>query len=161
MLEEELDYSGVFLDSVYNSVEDAFARTGSLSQQNVPLEFIAFVREALNKYFSENPSEDIAFFDELELPEMDKIPAVMTQMAARRSGQGYRVIDAYDAIGSDDVKLDIDITIPPEDQLYGEIADAPYDMNSEYPKFPTAIVSDERVGMMNQTLENFFPKKVQ
>ena len=152
-------YNGSFVDAMYNTVAASFNTEGKINSENVPLEFISFMREKLNNFFDTNPNSTVVSVDELDMPEQNNMPAVMNYIAAEKKEDGsYNLFDKFklfaeEAGGKLGDMLDIDVSIPTFDDLVGNIPDIPVDMITEKPTLPIAILSDDRVKMMNTAIE--------
>lgn len=149
-------YSGGFLDATYNSIKNIFETKGELKTEDVPLEFIALAREKLNNFFQVNPESSVVSFDELEMPDM---PDVMQYVAAEKKDDGgYNLFDKFKLFAEEAGNqvadlLDIDVSIPAFDRLAGNIPDVPVNMVTAKPTFPTAILSNDRLAMMQTAIK--------
>ena len=147
-------YKQKITDAAYNAVDDAFSQTGVLTEESVPLEFIALARKSLKKYFSSESSEPFVQLQDV-MPNPEAMPDVMLNMAGRVSAdEGYEIVDMFDMMPDEDRGnlLDIFIKIPPEDRRVGNIPDLPFSLSEMRPSLPKAVFSDERMDMMEDAI---------
>jgi len=147
-------YKQKIADAAYNAVDDVFFQTGSLTEQEVPLEFVALARESLKKYFSSEGSEPFVELQDV-MPNPEAMPDVMLNMAGRMSGDGgYEIFDKFEMLPEEDRGdlLNIFIKIPAEDRRVGNIPDLPFNFSEARPSLPNAILSDERMDMMEEAI---------
>lgn len=151
-------YQASFLDGIYNSVEDIFQSTGKITTDDVPLEFIALAREKIANFFAANPQAETAGFVDMEMPDFENMPDIMTFFeAAPTEDGGFQIYDKLKTVMGDMAEtsgnlLDIDIKLPAFDRLAGNIPDMNMNFFTSRPTLPKAILSDDRVEQMKTAI---------
>jgi len=151
-------YDNGFLKSAYNTIQDKFAQTGKLSVDDLPLEFIALAREKIANFFAANPEAQTAGFLDMEMPEVEDMPDIMTLFeAAPTEDGGFQIYDELkrtlgDVAESSGNLLDIDIQLPAIDRLVGNIPDINIGMPTFNSSLPVSILSDDRMTQMKEAI---------
>jgi len=160
-----IPYEQGFAIAAYNTVDDVFKTTGKLTEENVPLEFIAIAREGFRKFFAENSASTVADFTELDIPDKEAMPDVMRYIAGVQTKQGgYKLFDKFQIGASEGQQmgklLDIDITIPPADNRVGDIPDMDATITNDNARLPVAILSNTRLDQMQSAIQSRYQQNV-
>ena len=151
-------YDNGFLKSAYNTIENKFAQTGKLTVDDLPLEFIALAREKIANFFAANPEAQTAGFVEMEMPDYEDMPDIMTFFeAAPTEDGGFQIFDKLKTTMGNMAEtsgnlLDIDIKLPSVDRLVGNIPDINIGMPTFNSPLPVSILSDDRVEQMKSAI---------
>lgn len=138
-----------FVEGIYRSVDKNYLNKGSLTENNVPLQFLALVKAGIKKFLDKNPESVTAPLDDLDLPSFGGVPDLVKNMAFEVTPDGYRIVDRASIEDPTSQQLDIDISIPKEFDRLGNILDFPVNLDAEKVTFPNAMLSDE---MLDDTM---------
>ena len=151
-------YDNGFLKSAYNTIENKFAQTGKLTVDDLPLEFIALAREKIANFFAANPEAQTAGFVDMEMPDFEDMPDIMTFFEAEPTEDGgFQIFDKLKTTMGNMAEtsgnlLDIDIKLPAFDRLVGNIPDINIGMPTFNSSLPVSILSDDRVEQMKSAI---------
>lgn len=143
-----------YIEAIYNSVEDNFMADGMLSEENLPLEFLSLARESISK--SGVPDDGFVLLSEV-LPEIgDKTPSIVKELAVIKNPEGMlKIVDRALFMGDGMLEpVEIDINLAPADEKYGNIIDAPRNLDVDRPSMPVAILSDDQLAGMEQNIRS-------
>ena len=135
------DYSDSMVSAAYNTVSDRFMVDGFSTQDNVPLEFLAILRESLDRYRVENPEANDISLASLDFPFMDEMPEFIPHLTATYiPAAGYAIESP-----SRDLKS-VSYFVPKQFERYGEFFDAEPDIASR--SLPLGELSDSSLCLL-------------
>ena len=145
-----------YVDGLMDTLESNFMKAGKLTEENVALPVLAFLKEGVARLQQVDPEVLTGTMDDIDFPDFARIPDVLRNMAfeVRPSGvagvdAGMRFVDRMSIEDPSMPQLDIDINIADKFDRVGNILDFPMNFDAPKIKFPTAILSDE---MLDDTL---------
>lgn len=139
-----------YVDGLMNTLESNFMKAGKLTEENVALPVLSFLKEGVARLQQADPEVLTGTMDDIDFPDFAKIPDVLKNMAfeIKPSGvagvdAGMRFVDKMSIENPSMPQLDIDINIADKFDRVGNILDFPVNFDAPKIKFPTAILSDE------------------
>jgi hypothetical protein len=145
----DTEYVGKLARAAYDTASDVVMESAKLVQDNLPYEFMAIMREGLDRFTSSSPS-DLIDLAEVDFPDMGALPDFIEDMQAKVTETGYELASKY----ADGLKLDMNI--PRLDISYGDIFDAEVDMSSMSPRLPAGLLSDDRLQQAKDAVQQVF-----
>ena len=137
------------VQAAYTTVMDNFMTSGTSSEESVPLEFLAILKEAVDRYIASNPGVDEVPLAAVDFPMMEAVPEFIPYLTATvADGGGY-------SIGSEEEGFeDIDYYIPPKFQRFGEFFDEEPDLDSG--RLPLGELSDSSLDLAESTIQSAY-----
>lgn len=143
------EYQAKFAKAAYDTAMDNFAYDGYISEENVPLEFTAILKEGVDRYFINNPESTEAPLALIDFPSPSSFPSMFNAFVAVKDQRGGYFI------GSDSIP-DYSFAIPPSFDRYGFIVETRPDMTEERPTLPTGYIGDGRLDNALEAVKTAF-----
>lgn len=141
--------SSSVVQAAYTTVMDNFMTSGVSSEDSVPLEFLAILKEGVDKHMAENPGIDEVSLAAVDLPQMELVPEFIPYLTAQiTDGGGYSIRSEEEGFE------DIDYYIPPKFQRFGEFFDEEPDLDSG--RLPLGELSDSSLDLAEKTVKSAF-----
>lgn len=139
-------YDEGMVAAAYRTVDTLFTMQDEITEKDVPLEFIAILREGLNRAAADKDQISMA---DVPLPNPEQVPPFVPYMDATRTETGWLV-----EVSSSSV--DVSISIPMEDVRAGSFIDDDIEFDDSLPDLPVSMLSDERLDEMNVAVRKAF-----
>ena len=132
------EYQEKFAKAAYDTAMDNFMYDGYISEENVPLEFTAILKEGVDRFFADNPDADEAPLALIDFPSGEYFPPLFNSfVAVKNQAGGYFV-------GSDSIP-EYSFAVPEQFERFGMIVESRPDMMDERPVLPTGYIGDGRL----------------
>lgn len=144
-----------YVNGLMDTLEASYEKAGKLTEENVALPVLAFLKEGVAKLQQADPEALVGNMTDIDFPDFTRIPEVLKNMAfevrpaSAGVEAGMRFVDRMKIEDPSMPQLDIDINIPAQFDRVGNILDFPMDFDAPNITFPNAILSDE---MLDDTL---------
>jgi len=146
-----IDYEKHFAGAAYNTVMDNFMFDGQSNEDNVPLEFLAIMKEAIDRYSSKHPDKSSFPLAAMDFPQMSSLPEFVPYLVADVNQSG-----GYTVYPIDDELTGVGYNIPPEFERLGEFFDPEPDLDENYPRLPIGALADSSLDLAQSSVKNAF-----
>ena len=141
--------SSSVVQAAYTTVMDNFMTSGVSSEDSVPLEFLAIIKEGVDRHIASNPGVDEVPLAAVDFPMMEAVPEFIPYLTATvTDGGGYSIRSEEEGFE------DIDYYIPPKFQRFGEFFDEEPDLDSG--RLPLGELSDGSLDLAERTVKSAF-----
>ena len=141
--------SSSVVQAAYTTVMDNFMTSGTSSEESVPLEFLAILKEGIDRYMASSPGVDEVSLAAVDLPMMEAVPEFLPYLTATvTDGGGYSIRSEEEGFE------DIDYYIPPKFQRFGEFFDEEPDLDSG--RLPLGELSDSSLDLAESTVKSAY-----
>lgn len=143
------EYQEKFAKAAYDTAMDNFVYDGYISEENVPLEFTAILKEGVDRYFAGNPDAEEAPLALIDFPSSSSFPPLFDSFVAVKNQQGGYFI------GSDSIP-EYSFAVPASFERFGFIVESRPDMTEERPTLPTGYIGDGRLDNALEAVKTAF-----
>ena len=143
------EYQEKFAKAAYDTAMDNFMYDGYISEENIPLELSAILKEGADRYFAGNPDADEAPLALIDFPSPSSFPPFFNSFVAVKNQRGGYFI------GSDSIP-EYSFAIPPSFERFGFIVESRPDMTEERPTLPTGYIGDGRLDNALEAVKTAF-----
>ena len=141
------------VQAAYTTVMDNFMTSGTSSEDSVPLEFLAIIKEGVDRHIASSPGVDEVPLAAVDFPMMDAIHEFIPYLTATvTDGGGYSIRSEEEGFE------DIDYYIPPKFQRFGEFFDEEPDLDSG--RLPLGELSDSSLDLAESTVQSAYNEMV-
>jgi hypothetical protein len=143
------DYDDSFVPAAYNTVMEKFMVDGESNEVNVPFEFLAVLKEGLDRYSAQRPGQSEFSLAAVDFPFIDSLPDFIPFLTAKISPNG-----GYDIYSEDRELNNISYIIPSEFQRFGEFFDAEPDLENN--RLPVGPLSNRSLSAAQDSVKRSF-----
>jgi hypothetical protein len=137
------------VQAAYTTVMDNFMTSGTSSEESVPLEFLAIIKEGIDRHMASSPGVDEVPLAAVDFPMMEAVPEFIPYLTATvTDGGGYSIRSEEEGFE------DIDYYIPPKFQRFGEFFDEEPDLDSG--RLPLGELSDSSLDLAESTVQSAY-----